>query len=282
MVHRARPHILIALILAALAFGGCWLTPAIPYAQLREERNAMQHRREVRAADMSKECYRMGVAALKSMDRGRALACFSRAAALEPSWMLAHLSAAVLHPVVDNNIPAALEHARRAAELAPNNPRAHLTWGTLLLEAGKCPEAFAALERAVELRPSVDEGHYRLARAAACGGQPQRAIDEYLYLMARHPGATAYYLDLALLYEREGMLQEAGDILEKALLVSGYSRVLLLQVRNFYARTGQNKHMQEIDEELQRRFPAEKKRKMRPLRPSKGRKAPKRNLRRRY
>ena len=183
--------------------------------------------------------------------------------------MLAHLNAAVLHPVVDNNIPAALEHARRAAELAPNNPRAHLTWGTLLLEAGKCPEAFAALERAVELRPSVDEGHYRLARAAACGGQPQRAIDEYLYLMARHPGTTAYYLDLALLYEREGMLQEAGDTLEKALLVSGYSRVLLLQVRNFYARTGQSTKMQEIDEELQRRFPAEKKRKMRPLRPSK-------------
>ena len=281
MVQRVAPHVL-CLLVCGLLFSGCWLKPAIPWAQLREERDTLIHQRETRAAELSKELYAIGLQARKAGDRSLALACFSRAASLDPSWMLAHLNAAVLHPLVDNDIAAALDHAHRAAGLAPGNPRAHLVYGTLLLEAGKCPEAFEALQRAVELRQSVVEAHCRLSRAAACAGHPQQAIDELLYLIAQHPRQTAYYLDLALLYEKLDMLPEAVETADRALEASDRNKVTLLQVRSLFSRAGQIQRVQEIDEELQRRFPAEPKRKMRPLQPSKGRKAPQRDLRRRY
>ena len=283
MVQRVAPYIVPCLLVCGLLFSGCLLTPAtVPAAQLRAERDSLIHRREIRAAELSRELYAMGRTARAAGNRNMALACFSRAASLDPSWMLAHMNAAVLHPLVDNNIAAALDHARQAAALAPGNPRAHLVYGTLLLEAGNCPEAYDALQRAVELRQSVEVAHYRLSRAAACAGHPQRAIDELLYLIARYPGKTAYYLDLALLYEKLDMVPEAMETADRALGVSDRNKVMLLQVRSLFSRAGNIRRVQEIDEELQRRFPAGPKRKMRPLQPSKGRKKPQRDLRRRY
>jgi len=68
------------------------------------------------------------------------------------------------------DLPAALEHARRALDLAPNQPDSLFCYGTLLLQSGDLDGAIEHLDRAVERRLRFDK-----AQDALCVALERRA-----------------------------------------------------------------------------------------------------------
>jgi hypothetical protein len=94
-----------------------------------------------------------------------------------------------------HDLPAALRHARRGLELAPNQPDSLFCLGTLLLQSGDANGAIEHLDRAVEWRLRFDkaqdalcvalerrakyEGRYRVSVITATTGNPKlrRAIE---------------------------------------------------------------------------------------------------------
>jgi tetratricopeptide (TPR) repeat protein len=74
--------------------------------------------------------------------------------------------------------PEALVHAREAARLDPENPRAHKNLGFVLYRNGLLPESIASLERAVALDPGYAEAHGNLAIAYGRAGRTEDAVRE--------------------------------------------------------------------------------------------------------
>ncbi|MFH1039374.1 MAG: tetratricopeptide repeat protein [PVC group bacterium] len=72
----------------------------------------------------------------------------------------------------------ALELARKAAELSPEDPRAHLLIGKCLERVSEDPEiAITHLREAVKLQPENDEAHYLLGKVYLSSGDPGSALD---------------------------------------------------------------------------------------------------------
>ncbi len=80
----------------------------------------------------------------------------------------------------------ALEHARRAAELAPEAPPVLDTLGVVLIHAGEAAEAADILGRASELAPDDAGIQYRLAWAESERGQPDAAAERLRQLLETH------------------------------------------------------------------------------------------------
>ena|GEM_PF-343770 len=70
----------------------------------------------------------------------------------------------------------ALELAREAARLEPNNAFAHDQLGRLLLEAGRFPDAEFTFQRAAFLAPAASFGHEGLARTLQAQGKAEQAV----------------------------------------------------------------------------------------------------------
>jgi Flp pilus assembly protein TadD len=56
----------------------------------------------------------------------------------------------------------ALEHLRKAVEMAPESPDSHTKLGTVLAKAGRLNDAVAELQKAVELQPDSVEFRFNL------------------------------------------------------------------------------------------------------------------------
>ena len=67
----------------------------------------------------------------------------------------------------------AREHFERAAELFPRSFNAHLNLGNLELRSGRYPEAIAAYEAALSLRPRSAMVEERLRRARRLAQSPR-------------------------------------------------------------------------------------------------------------
>lgn len=114
----------------------------------------------------------------------RAATCFQRAVERDPDYALAWagLSNASLmlvdygHGEPEMLSARAEEAARRALELAPALPEAHVVSGLLAYSHRDATPAIEGLERAVELRPSYAEAHELLSWLRLLLGQPIRAL----------------------------------------------------------------------------------------------------------
>jgi len=69
----------------------------------------------------------------------------------------------------------ALQRARQAAQIQPENPRVHHTLGAVLLWRGQAPEAIVHFERAVQLDPSHASAYYQLGLARQQDGDASGA-----------------------------------------------------------------------------------------------------------
>ncbi len=69
----------------------------------------------------------------------------------------------------------ALEHLRRAAELAPRRSAVHYHLGKAQLLLGDAAAAIVSLRRAIDLDPNDASAHFQLARALEKSGEPQQA-----------------------------------------------------------------------------------------------------------
>ena len=99
---------------------------------------------------------------------------------------------------------------RRSLELDGSRPEAHFNLGLLLLEE-RPGEAVAHLERAVELRPVLTEGWYRLADAHQRLGHGERAVEALRRTLAVDPDHRAAARALGLLERDLSAARREGE-----------------------------------------------------------------------
>ncbi|MEA2604839.1 MAG: eukaryotic-like serine/threonine-protein kinase [Acidobacteriota bacterium] len=111
-----------------------------------------------------------------------ARALYHRAVELEPGFARAWSQIAILHAWTGawfgrhEEQEAAEAAARRALELAPDLPEAHVAAGTVHSHAGRGPEAERHLARARELDPHLWDAWYFSGRAAWAQGKLEAAL----------------------------------------------------------------------------------------------------------
>jgi tetratricopeptide (TPR) repeat protein len=133
----------------------------------------------------------------------------SKAAELDPLSSLAWGRLAVF-PLVNREFSAAHEANRRALEISPEDPRAQLQLGVLLLREGRFPEAIAAY-RKVSIAVFRLVGLAMAEHSLGHTKESQQAFDE---LIAKY--ATDNPSQVAWVYAWRGERNKAFEWLERA------------------------------------------------------------------
>jgi adenylate cyclase len=154
---------------------------------------------------------------------------FERALELDPRMARACASLAMfeIHTILHQRAadPAqaeerALVWARRAVELDPAEPFAHVSLGWALAFAGRTDEAIDAHERALELNPSSAWAHWAKGVALCAGGRRRldegiAALEKGLRLSPHDPFAPFITAQLGGALLTRGSLEEAREVLER-------------------------------------------------------------------
>lgn len=109
---------------------------------------------------------------------------------------------------------------RRALELDPDHPDAHLNLGRLLHEEGKLPEAEAHYRAAAATNADAARAHYNLGVVLEDQGRQAEAIAAYRKALSLDDGLATAHFNLSRLLESRG--NEAGALSHLA----AYKRLL--------------------------------------------------------
>lgn len=168
------------------------------------------------------------------VDLKEARSLFEKALSLDPDLSLAcaGLVDAYYYEVVlgladsaDDNRDKALQVARRALELDPDDAAAHCAMGKARIVRREHALAISDLQLAIDLNPSLAWAHYGLGAAAVFSGDPDKAIphlESAIHLSPRdqHMGSFMVRLAEAYLFKREYCM--AVDWARKALQQQGF------------------------------------------------------------
>lgn len=122
-----------------------------------------------------------------------------------------------------SRVAEARAHYARAAQLAPDDYFIHYLLGVSLLEPapepGALPQARAALQKSVELRPDFAEGWGRWAQALSYEN-PLPPDSVMVFETAYHlmPAREDFAFNLALVYARTGQRDKAEKLIDQALV----------------------------------------------------------------
>jgi tetratricopeptide (TPR) repeat protein len=125
--------------------------------------------------------------------------------------------------VVGTDLGAAERAFRRAMELRPDYPPAHMRLGNVLVGSNQIEEAAAEFERALELAPDLQEARVPLAQIRLSQGEletAERLLQQVLQAAPRHAQALS---TLAQVYMRLGRREEAREIAERARTAATYN-----------------------------------------------------------
>ena len=120
-----------------------------------------------------------------------------RAFELDPNLADAHSARAELLLDVEFNFAAAEAELRRALELAPQNPKASVSLGSLLATLGRFDEAIALTRRAIALDPLGSGHHGNLAQNLTALGRYEEAEMAQRKELELQPLAAMSYQHLA-------------------------------------------------------------------------------------
>jgi TPR repeat protein len=109
-------------------------------------------------------CENLGYALLQMGQEDKALACFQKAAELEPDDANAHLNLANVF-FQKKQLNEAIIHLQKAIELRPDNAAAHYNLGYVLAMKGQLDEAIRQYREALRLKPDFAEASNNLAGA---------------------------------------------------------------------------------------------------------------------
>jgi WD40 repeat protein/serine/threonine protein kinase/Flp pilus assembly protein TadD len=157
---------------------------------------------------------KLGMASLrrKGNDRNDLVAACRKAVELYPRMPAAHVALGQL--VVNTNRSEAAAAFQRAIELNPNNANAHLWLGQTLLHAGtgskeELEGAVAAYSKAAELEPSNNGVWGNLGMAYKRLGQPNEALANYNKAIALFPDHSSALFGRGAIYAEMGRWDEA-------------------------------------------------------------------------
>ena len=129
---------------------------------------------------------------------------------------------------------AATSMAEAAVRIQPKDAEAHNLFGSALIAVGRTPEAIAQFQQAVGLRPDFTNAHFNLANALARSARWQEAMSEYNRVLATYPNDSLAKQRFAAMLVRYGdALLNQGKRSEAA---DQYGRALSLDPKNEAAR----------------------------------------------
>lgn len=197
------------------------------------------------AQDQAADAYARAVevyAARRDADDARqAIALYQEAVAQDPGHLPALLGLAEAHWWLAEQIPkaerravveAGLVHARRAVELAPDEPAAHFWYGVLQARVGEergilqslfmVDDVLAAMERTLELDPEHEGAHYVLSQLyrkvpgwPLSVGDKRKAVEHARISASLAPHDTSRQLNLAESLLEAGQKDEAVQVLRR-------------------------------------------------------------------
>ncbi len=110
----------------------------------------------------------------------------------------------------------AIVHARKALDLAPDNPYSRSVLGTALDKSGRLQEAVEQYKRALMLYPDFAEVHNNLAGALVELGRPLEAIEHCRQAITIDPDYAKAYNTLGAAMETIGQTREAIEQYRRA------------------------------------------------------------------
>lgn len=116
-----------------------------------------------------------------------------------------------------NDCPRAEAALRHLLQLAPDSVNAHWLLGNALICQERYREAVPVLQRAVELKPDFGEAHFNLGFALARSGSGRAAIPSFRNAIRYNADMIDPYITLADLLAQTGDMQQASNLLTRAL-----------------------------------------------------------------
>jgi tetratricopeptide (TPR) repeat protein len=106
---------------------------------------------------------------------------------------------------------------RKAATMAPKDPRPHFALGNLYFFEQKPAQAETEYEKVIELAPRDAQAHMALGNVFASQNRLELAEEQYRAAVAIDAVNPSYRINLGKVLHREGKLDEAGNQLRTAI-----------------------------------------------------------------
>jgi tetratricopeptide (TPR) repeat protein len=151
----------------------------------------------------------------EGMEKARTLA--TQALALDPRLAEGHVSLAAVLEAFDWDWAGAEREYRRALELNPGLPGAHLWYGMFLRDQGRLQEALPELRRASQLEPLSALTSVNLAYGLLAEGNYSAALEQSKRAVDLAPGLATAELILAHAYRGASHIEESEAVVARAL-----------------------------------------------------------------
>jgi tetratricopeptide (TPR) repeat protein len=164
-----------------------------------------------------------------------------RALALDPRLAEGYVALAAISEAYDWDFKKAESEYRRAVELNPELPAAHLWYGMFLRDQGRLPEALPELRKAEELEPLSALASENLAYALHMAGDSDAALEMARRAAELNPDVAIPALLLANLYRSRSNMGDAEATLAHALRLSAGDAHALSALACLYMKLGRRK-----------------------------------------
>jgi tetratricopeptide (TPR) repeat protein len=181
--------------------------------KLEQAASALQRALEVVPRD-AEAANNLGTVQLRLKDYGGAIESLQRAVELNPNLIKAHANLAQAYQRSGRDVDAQHESERVASLTAQlrNRGRAMVEVQSALeqIKAGRTAEALSGLRRAIDLNPDFPDAHLELGRVIrATGGDPNAAIAEFRRVLSVDPECAEAHYEIGVTLERAGRKFEA-------------------------------------------------------------------------
>ena len=146
----------------------------------------------------------------------KAQAAALHAVELDPSLAEAHVSLAYVKLMYEWDWRGSEKEFKRAIELNPNYPVAHLWYAHDLWATGHTDDSTRELQTAVELDPASLAVITAVGRQHYLQGQFQQSVEQYKKAMQFDPRFVPAHLSMALVYEQMGQSDKSLEEIETA------------------------------------------------------------------
>ena len=157
----------------------------------------------------------LGVIALQSGQPARAIECFRRALAIDPSQAPFLAGLAEAHRAL-GQLPEAIDVYRQFVERGGEKAEQLCSFATLLAQAGRLEEAIASYRRALALQPENADIHFNLGCLLQQRGLIAEAVASYRAAVQHDKASVRAWLNLGTVLVAQQQLTEAQACFERA------------------------------------------------------------------
>ena len=174
-----------------------------------------------------------------------------QALSIDPELAEAHVSLASISEAYDWNFSAAEREYRRAIELNPQLPAAHLWYGMFLRDQGRIKEALPELRRAEQLEPLSVLATVNLAYAFRIAGDSNAALEQAQRAVELAPELPTARLMLAHIYRSRSDTTRAEAAFAQAVNLAGGNPHAISILACAYAGLGRRQDSLRLFKELE-------------------------------